>query len=84
MHKVLGQKECHSDKNLIDTLDIEEAESEYSDKADYSESEKPDKSEKDSPKKKVLRKFQRAPRYTKENKKEDANVLKELLESNKR
>lgn len=84
VHRIEGQKECRSDDNLIDSIDQEV--SEYSNEEDLSESEKPPDGEgaKQSKGSKVLRKFSRAPRHQSENKKQEAIMLKEMVESNRR
>lgn len=86
MHKVLGQKKCHSSDNLIDSLNIEEEESDYSNDEDYTDQESVTEQEKESTKKKTLQKILRKPpRRTADEKRKDEQKFKnDILESNRR
>lgn len=84
MHIILGQKECHSDENLLDTIDIEENGSEYSDEDDIHDRETLDEIPKKEKAKKNFEKIFRPPRQTLEDKKKEEKFRQELLDSNKR
>lgn len=83
MHRVLGSKECYNDDNMLDSLDLEDAESEYSD--DEVETDKKPKDKVNETQAKVnFAKITRPPRRTSEDKKKENSLLQKLVESNER